>query len=183
MKKLLIYILFSIILFTIKGQNITVDTLELLNNELLIETIDYENNIILVQIYNSDEIILEEQIFEIVDSVKCYDIDNNKYSYIFDTKYLFSDENIKAVIKIGDWKFYNSGKLNRIVNYSPLAFRIEVANCNKTYEENKVSPCSGSTTFDFGITKMILYENDTVTEVQEYKLGILKSIWRYDNSK
>ena len=169
------------------GQNIKVDSSMWFNDELSIETINYDDSTILVQFYDSLGIISEERRFKIVDSIECFQCQEIvslgkmvKPKYIYHANLGFSDTSITAVIQIGDNKYYTNGKLNRIINYLPLAYQYNLVSCKDSFENNRLMPCSAGMIVDFIIERIKYFDEDKrVFKVENYKNGILESTWNY----
>jgi hypothetical protein len=171
----------------IVGQNTKIDSLLWDNGEVTVELINYKDSTVYIQHFDSLGRINEELNYKIVDSIKCFQSKEHikPKLFIYLTHGYFSDTSVHAAIKVGDWKFYNEGKLDRIVNYLPLAYQYATVNCNHTYvDSQRVLPCSGGEMIDFLIEKIKYFdENTDIIRVDNYRNGILSSTWNYKANK
>lgn len=178
--KTVLLVIFTSFCFILTAQNNKTDSLHWDNGELTVELINYKEKTIFIQHFDSLGRINEELNYQLVDSVECFQCDAGK-KYIHSTYGYFSDSTIKTVLKVGDWKYYNEGKLDRVITYLPLAYQYEYANCNYQYEDSKKSlPCEREISVDF-LIKNIKYfdERGNVLRVDSFKNGIINSTKDY----
>ena len=176
-KTLLVLLVLFIILHNGFSQNILIDTVNFVTGKQRIETFNYLDSTIDISYYDSLGYIEIEQHFKMVDSIKCIsctDIrskDTSSVRYIFRTNFNFDDRSIQTVIQVGNWNYYENGKIVKTINYLPLAYEYEWVHCDYKYDKNgRCLPCSGADSVDFLIDKIIYYDhNQNVVKVENFE--------------
>lgn len=190
-KTLLVLLVLFITMHNGISQNIHLDTLVRYNGEKIIEKINYSDSTIDESCIDSLGQIKFELHYKIVDSVKCFNCKTHyelgeltSVDYLNWTRgnYSFSDTSIHAIIKVGDWNYYENGKIVKTINYLPLAYEYEWVHCDYKYDNHgSCLPCGGGGIIDFLIDKIIYYDhNQNVVKVENFENGVLVSVWNYE---
>lgn len=184
---LVLLLFFSFYSFS-QETNILMDTCSWNSSRIMgVVKINYEKEEVVSSYYDSLDVLRYETVYQIVDSIKCYQCDEfyTKSDYIkLELCIHFqngSKDTLKSAIPLFDKEYSDEGKLLKVIEYEPLVYEYVYSYCPNAYNPKGGSgPCGSGTQTEFMIRKIEYYNSkEEMFKKEEFENGLLKHVWHY----